>query len=77
MHELLPMQPRLSKADQSLNGICRMCTENVIDDLQHSFIQFDFNDGIGKKDYSVCVSKSSSDTFIHTESEFHILNSAF
>ena len=38
VHELLPMQPRLSKADQSLNGICRMCTKNVLDDLQHSLI---------------------------------------
>ena len=59
VHELLPTQARLSKADPSLNGICRMCTENVIDDLQHSLIHCDFNDGVGKKIIQ-CVSQSQA-----------------
>ena len=63
VHELLPTQARLSKADPSLNGICRMCTENVIDDLQHSLIQCDFNYGIGKKIIQ-CASQSKAQTHL-------------
>ena len=61
VHELLPTQVRLCKADPSLTGKCKLCTVNTMEDLEHALIGCNFNDGAGSRIIE-CVSHNQVQT---------------
>ena len=47
LHNLLPTQERVSRTNQTEPGTCKLCTPDVIEDLEHALVTCSGNQGIG------------------------------
>ena len=48
LHDLLPTQERVARTSVTVNGNCKLCDLNVMEDLVHALIRCPGNQGVGQ-----------------------------
>ena len=48
VHDLLPTQERVARTSASANGMCKLCPDQIQEDLVHSLISCPANQGVGE-----------------------------
>ena len=48
LHDLLPTQERIARTSVIVDGKCRLCDLNVMEDLEHALIRCPGNQGVGQ-----------------------------